>query len=73
MKEKVQEKEKQISRDLVINYPSEILYRALIMSTDDFIYFCDMKTGVFRYSPQQVAEFELPGEVVENPMPYWKK
>lgn len=73
MKENTQKKERQESGDLVINYPSETLYRALIMSTDDFIYFCDMKTGIFRYSPQQVAEFELPGEVVENPLPYWKK
>lgn len=73
MKENTQKQERQEPGDLVINYPSEALYRALIMSTDDFIYFCDMKTGVFRYSPQQVAEFELPGEVVENPLPHWKK
>lgn len=73
MKENTEERERQRARELSINYPPDILYRALVMSTDDFIYFCDMKTGVFRYSPQQVEEFELPGEVVENPLPYWKK
>ena len=45
----------------------------MVRSTDDFIYVCDMKTGVFHYSPQQVAEFELPGEIVENPLPFWKE
>ena len=45
----------------------------ILLSTDDFIYVCDMKTGVFHYSPQQVAEFELPGEIVENPLPFWKE
>lgn len=56
-----------------IDYPSDLLYDALIQSTDDYVYFCNMKTGVFRYSPAQVAEFELPGQVVENPLPYWEK
>ncbi len=32
-----------------------------------------MKTGVFRYSPSQVELFDLPGEIVENPLVYWKK
>ena len=35
-------------------YDPTQLYEALIKSTDDFIYICNMKTGIFRYSPAQV-------------------
>lgn len=55
-----------------MNYKTGLLYEALVRSTDDFIYLCDMKTGVFRYSPAQVRQFDLPGEFVENPLPCWK-
>lgn len=73
MKKQTQEKGRSSSKDPVVTYSSELLYHALVRSTDDFIYVCDMKTGVFHYSPQQVAEFELPGEIVENPLPFWKE
>ena len=73
MKKQTQEKGRCSSKDPVVTYSSELLYHALARSTDDFIYVCDMKTGVFHYSPQQVAEFELPGEIVENPLPFWKE
>lgn len=73
MKKQTQEKGRCSSKDPVVTYSSELLYHALVRSTDDFIYVCDMKTGVFHYSPQQVAEFELPGEIVENPLPFWKE
>ena len=53
-------------------YDSTQLYEALIKSTDDFVYVCNMKTGVFRYSPAQVKIFNLPGEIIENPLPFWK-
>ena len=49
-----------------MNYPTGMLYEALERSTDDYVYLCDMKTGVFRYSPAQVRQFDLPGEFVEN-------
>ena len=55
------------------SFDSTLLYDALLNSTDDFIYICDMKSGTFRYSPAQVALFELPGEIIENPLPIWKK
>ena len=73
MKKQTQEKGRCSLKDPVVTYSSELLYHALVRSTDDFIYVCDMKTGVFHYSPQQVAEFELPGEIVENPLPFWKE
>lgn len=56
-----------------MNYPTGMLYEALERSTDDYVYLCDMKTGVFRYSPAQVRQFDLPGEFVENPLPCWKR
>ena len=55
-----------------MEYPTKFLYEALVNSTDDFIYFCDMKTGLFRYSPAQVEMFDLPGEIVEDALSYWK-
>lgn len=35
------------------DYDSTLLYDALIGGTDEYIYICNMKTGVFRYSPSQ--------------------
>ena len=31
-----------------------------------------MKTGIFRYSPAQVKVFNLPGEIIDHPLPFWK-
>lgn len=53
-------------------FDSTLLYDALLKSTDDFIYICNMKTGVFRYSPAQVKMFDLPSEVICDPLPVWK-
>ena len=47
MKKQTQEKGRCSSKDPVVTYSSELLYHALVRSTDDFIYVCDMKTGVF--------------------------
>lgn len=55
------------------DYDSTLLYDALIRGTDEYIYICNMKTGVFRYSPSQVELFDLPGEIVESPLSYWKR
>lgn len=52
-------------------YNQARLYDALIESTDDYIFIGNMKTGVFRYPPDMVAEFGLPGEVVENAAACW--
>ena len=53
-------------------YDPTQLYEAFIKSTDDFIYICNMKTGIFRYSPAQVKVFNLPGEIIDHPLPFWK-
>lgn len=55
-----------------MEYSSELLYDALIESTDDFIYMCNPKTGMFRYPAALVDMFGLPGEVVKHPLTYWK-
>ena len=47
-------------------YDKNRLYDALVQSTDDYIYVCNMKTGTFRYPKSMVEEFDLPSEVIEN-------
>lgn len=59
-------------REKKMEYPSEYLYEALVQSTDDYVYICNMKTGIFQYTPAQVKAFDLPGEVVSSPLIYWK-
>lgn len=52
-------------------YDSARLYDALVTSTDDYLYICNMKTGVFRYPKAMVEEFGLPSEVVTNAAAVW--
>ena len=42
------------------------------MSTDDFIYICNMKTGRFKYTPAMVEMFNLPSDIIRNPIFLWK-
>lgn len=58
-------------RTKTFSYDKEHLYDALVQSTDDYIYVCNMKTNTFRYPKAMVEEFELPGEVVENAAAVW--
>ena len=73
----LQRKEQVIPSEVVqgrdFEFDTTLLYDALIKSTDDFIYICNMKTGKFRYSPSQVYLFDLPGEILDNPLPLWKE
>lgn len=48
------------------SYEKEYLYDALVQSTDNYIYVCDIKTGAFRYPKSMVEEFDLPGEIIKN-------
>ena len=52
-------------------YDESLLYDAILQSTDDYLYVCNMKTGVFRYSQAMVEEFDLPGQVIENAAAVW--
>lgn len=54
-------------------YAPELLYEALVHSTDDFIYLNNRKTGEFQYSKEMVELFGLPGEVIKDPLDIWKK
>lgn len=52
-------------------YDKERLYDALVQSTDDYIYICNMKTNTFRYPKAMIQEFDLPAEVIENAAAVW--
>lgn len=56
-----------------LKYTAKQLYEALVQSTEDFIYLCDIKTGLFQYSPEQVKMFGLPDCYIKNPLRYWKE
>lgn len=59
--------------DKNFTFQSGLLYDALIRSTDEYIYVCNMKTETFRYSPQLVRDLGFPSEVIVRPLSYWKK
>ena len=48
-----------------------LLYDALVNSTDDYLYVCNMKTGIFCYSQATVKEFGLPGQVITDAAAVW--
>lgn len=54
------------------DYDQQYLYDALVESTDDYIYVCDMATNTFRYCRKMVEEFGLPGEVIQNAADIWR-
>lgn len=60
-----------ISDDGEFYYNKGHLLDALVQSTDDYIYVCNMKTGVFRYPKAMVEEFDLPGQVIKNAAAVW--
>ncbi len=47
------------------------LYDALAMSTDDYIFMCDMSTRLFYFPQKMVEEFDLPGQTLENAVEIW--
>ena len=69
--EKRLESDGPIKDETAFTYDEGRLYDALVQSTDDYIYVCDMKTGTFRYPPAMVEEFDLPGEVIPNAAVVW--
>lgn len=54
------------------DYDQQYLYEALVESTDDYLYVCDMATNTFRYSKKLVEEFDFPGEVIQNAADIWR-
>lgn len=53
------------------DYDKEYLFDAIAESMDDYLYVCDMKTNMFRYSPNMVEDFGLPGEVMTDAASWW--
>lgn len=53
------------------SYPQELLYDALIHSTEDYLYISNLKTGVFCFPPAMVEEFGLPCQIIENATAIW--
>lgn len=53
------------------DYDALRLYAALTKSTDAYVFVSNIPTGIFRYSPSMVEEFDLPGEIVENAAAVW--
>ena len=52
-------------------YDTIYLLDALVQSTDDYVYVCNMKTGVFCYPQAMVDEFDLPGRIIANAAAVW--
>ena len=53
-------------------YDESLLYDALVGSTDEYVYVCNPRTNTIRYPARMIAEFDLPGEVIHDPVPKWK-
>ena len=61
----------QRSPSVDFTYDTIYLLDALVQSTDDYVYVCNMKTGVFCYPQAMVDEFDLPGRVIANAAAVW--
>ena len=48
------------------DYNKDLLYDALVKSTDDYIFICNMKDNIFKYTPSMVEEFDFPSEILTN-------
>lgn len=49
------------------------LYDALALSTDDYIFMCDMSTQLFYFPQKMTKEFSLPGQIVEDAVSVWSE
>ena len=52
-------------------YNKELLYEALVSSSDDYIYICNMNTNTFLYSQNMVDDFGLPARIIKNAAAVW--
>lgn len=68
---KAQSEKPSVSEIEQFDYSKDYLLDALRKSTDDYIYVCNMKTGIFCYPKAMVEEFDLPGQVIENAAAIW--
>ncbi len=54
-------------------YNEKESYKALIKSTENFIFIGNLKTGKFRYPLVMAELLGFPGEVIQNPISLWQK
>ena len=66
LKNSLEALEKQSPIVETFDYDKDLLYAALSKSTDDYIFVCNMKTNVFKYTPEMVEEFEFPSQILTN-------
>lgn len=66
-----QQDDQQHANAASFSFPQEYLYDALVRSTDDYLFVGNLKTNTFRYPPDMVEEFNLPGEVIHNAAAVW--
>lgn len=69
--ERLRDKSGSAADDGLSDCDPALLYDALCRSTDAYVYVSMMSTGVFRYSPAMVRDFDLPGEIVPNAAAIW--
>ena len=54
-------------------YNKEEVYEALIKTSKDFIVIGNLKTGIFKYPVEIARVLNLPSQIIDNPMKYWKE
>lgn len=53
-------------------YNKEEVYEALIKTSKDFIVIGNLKTGIFKYPVEIAKVLDLPSQIIEDPVKYWK-
>lgn len=48
-----------------------LVYDALVRSTDDYLYVGDLKKNIYLITDNAIRDFELPGRIIENLLPIW--
>lgn len=54
-------------------YNKEEVYEALIKTSKDFIVIGNLKTEIFKYPVEIARVLNLPSQIIDNPMKYWKE
>lgn len=64
--------EEKTKHQLQLHCDLDTLYEVLSSSTDEYVYVCDPTTNTIRYPKKMLEEFDLPQEIIKDPLPYWK-
>lgn len=63
----------QTQNQLQLQCDLDTLYEVLSNSTDEYVYICDPITNTIRYPQKMLEEFDLPQEIITDPLPHWEK